>query len=437
MEALRRCETEPDARGGLAVAAKARDMMKVHHVFADPMGIAMSGQWGPCEARLQVKEKWQAVQWIDGPDKTGSNAVGDEDFGVNLGEDKSVGRRGALQLEVQELELEQQPASQERRKEIEEAPPNTKEGTREAPPDPAKDTQEAQSDPAKETREAPSDRKEEIREEPPDPEKKTQEVPLHSKEETREVPLDHEEETREVPLDPEVEKRKVPLDLEEETREVPLDPEEGTQGTPSGPTEKTREAPSDGKDGAQGTPSDSEDETLEAPSDPLEETLEASSGSEEETKGVVGLAEGPTELEGPAIPARRKLTISGNLPSNNVKVHVELAGVRRRGRSSTTKFSADERGRRRRECVDVRRRGHDNFPEKGGATGADSEGHATGAVIRLMTAAAAKDGELRHFDAEEVILRDKQGEHQLLRGLVFRRKVELPEPIVRDMPPEQ
>ena len=45
------------------------------------------------------------MQRIDGPDKTGINGVGNEDLGMKPGEDDSVGRRGALQLEVQELEL--------------------------------------------------------------------------------------------------------------------------------------------------------------------------------------------------------------------------------------------------------------------------------------------------------------------------------------------
>ena len=56
------------------------------------------------------------VQWIDGPDKIGSRGVGDEDLGLKPDENKSVGRRGAMQLEVQELEQEQQPASRERKK---------------------------------------------------------------------------------------------------------------------------------------------------------------------------------------------------------------------------------------------------------------------------------------------------------------------------------
>ena len=78
------------------------------------------------------------------------------------GEDESVGRRGALQLEVQELELEleQHPASQECRTKIQEAPLNPEKWTQKVPPDPAEDTQEAPPDPAEATWEAPSDRKE-------------------------------------------------------------------------------------------------------------------------------------------------------------------------------------------------------------------------------------------------------------------------------------
>ena len=186
------------------------------------------------------------------------------------------------------------------------------------------------------------------------------------------------EETREMPLNPEKEAREVALNPEEETRKVSsLDPEEGTQEAASDTPEETREAPSDCKDEAQGTPSDPEKETREAPSNPEEETLEVPSDSEEEeTKDTAG----PTELEGTIVPARRKLTISGSLPPNNVKAHVESAGARRRRRSSTARFSAEERGRRRRECVDVRRRGHDKFLEGGGATVADREGHVTGAA---------------------------------------------------------
>ena len=101
----------PKQGAALAVAVKAHDMVEVHHVLAHPsdkitqrtaqaMGIATTGQWRPCEVRLQVKAKPQALQWIDG-------GFGEEDLGLELGEDESVGRREALQLRVQELELEQ------------------------------------------------------------------------------------------------------------------------------------------------------------------------------------------------------------------------------------------------------------------------------------------------------------------------------------------
>ena len=39
--------------------------------------------------------KPSAVQWIDRPDKTESDDVGDEDLGVKPGEDDSVVRREA------------------------------------------------------------------------------------------------------------------------------------------------------------------------------------------------------------------------------------------------------------------------------------------------------------------------------------------------------
>ena len=182
-----------------------------------------------------------------------------------------------------------------------------------------------------------------------------------------------------MPSDPDEETREVPMDPEEETREVPLDPEERTQEAPSYTAEETQEAPSDREDEVQGTPSDSEEEILEAPSDPEEETLEAPSDFEE-AKYVAGLAEGPTDLDGPVIPALRKLTIGGNFPPNNINAPMESAGAHTRGRSSTAKFSADERGRQRRDCVDVRRRGHDDF-------------------------VAAKGGEMYHFDAEQAFLK--------------------------------
>ena len=93
---------------------------------------------------------------------------------------------------------------------------------------------------------------------------------------------------------------------------MPLDTEEGTQESPLDSAEETRK-----------TPSDREDKAQRKWSDPEEETVEAPLNSVEKTEYVAGLAEGPTELEGPVVPARRKVTIGGNLPSNNVKVHLE------------------------------------------------------------------------------------------------------------------
>ena len=187
------------------------------------------------------------MQWIDGPDKTGSNGVGDEDLGVKAGEDESVGRGGALQLEVQELELEQQPASQECKKEIHEASPGFEEGTQEG-----RDT----TGPGQET-------------------------------------------------------RGLPLDRKENTREAPSDSDQETQGT----SVNSRETPNP------------EGETREAPSDPGVET-----------EYVAGRAEGSTNLEGLVVPARRKLTTSGNLPPNNVNEHVKSTGARRRERAAPQSF---------------------------------------------------------------------------------------------------
>ena len=98
---------------------------------------------------------------------------------------------------------------------------------------------------------------------------------------------------------------------------------------------EVQEAPSDREDEAQGTPSYPEEETLEAPLDPEEEILEAPSDPDEKKKYAAGLVEGPTDLEGPVVPASRKRIIDANLPPNNLKAHVEPAGARRRGRRST------------------------------------------------------------------------------------------------------
>ena len=95
-------------------AGASRDVMEVHRMLAHPseditrktavmMGIEMTGQWGACETCFQVKAKrhaapkttdeWasvrtrqiverQAVQWVDGPKKTGGDDAGSDDRGM-------------------------------------------------------------------------------------------------------------------------------------------------------------------------------------------------------------------------------------------------------------------------------------------------------------------------------------------------------------------
>ena len=242
-------------------AGTSRDVMKVHRMLAHPsegitrktavmMGIETTGQWGACETCFQVKVKRhavlkktderasvrtrkiverQAVQWVDGPKKTGGDGTGSDDRGMKsagddttvekgtpqlnvqeLGQEQQltldehetqeafgtgsddrgmksagggtvVGRRSALQFEIQELELEQQPASSlELRKKVQEVPLNPEKETWEVPWDPEKETrevpldlkegtQEASPDPAEETWKAPSDREDEAQGTPPYP----------------------------------------------------------------------------------------------------------------------------------------------------------------------------------------------------------------------------------------------------------------------------
>ena len=144
--------------------------------------------------QLNVQELGQEQQLtLDEHETQEAFGTGSDDLGMkSAGGGPVVGRRGALQLEVQELELEQQPASSlELRKNVQEAPPDPEQGIREAPPDPAEDTQEATADPAEETWEAPSDREDEA-----------QGTPSYPEEETLEAPSDPEEGTLEAPSDP-------------------------------------------------------------------------------------------------------------------------------------------------------------------------------------------------------------------------------------------
>ena len=183
---------------------------------------------------------------------------------------------------------------------------------------------------------------------------------------------------------------------------MPLDRKEETREAPSDPNEETREAPLS-----------TEKETQEAPSD-----------SEEETKDVAGFAVGSTDLEGLVVPARRKLTISGNLPPNNVIVNVESTGARRRERSNAAKFSVDERGRQREECVDVRRQGHGDFSGEGGDTRADSQGHVTEAVNRQQAMNALEMEERRKIRRKNKCKVDRPNNKLVVRArVVYKRKV--------------
>ena len=316
----------PRQGAALAVAVKVHDMVEVHRVLAHPneritqktaqaMGIVTTGQWGPYEARLQVKAKRQAVQWIDGPDNTVSNSVSDEDLGEKPGEDESVGRRGALQREVQALGLEQQPALQERKKEIQEAPLDFEEGAQEALPDPAEATRKPPLDCMENTREAPSDSKEKT-----DPDEKIREVPSNTEKGTQKALPDPENKTRRHHWIPG--SRHVTTGSQgKDTRGAIISRGGGTRGaigSQQGDTGDTIGSREDTEGAAQ-----SRGETREAPSDPRVET-----------KYVAGLAEGSTDLKGSVVPMRRKLTISGNLPSKIVKANVKSTGERKRERSS-------------------------------------------------------------------------------------------------------
>ena len=123
-----------------------------------------------------------------------------------------------------------------------------------------------------------------------------------------------------MPSDPEEETLEALSDPKEETLEASSDPEE-TLEVPSDPEEETLEASSDTDEKMQEAPMNPE-EPQKAPPKPEGETREASSDSGVEAKDVAGLAEGSTDLEGLVVPARQKLTVSDNLPPNDVIARV-------------------------------------------------------------------------------------------------------------------
>ena len=121
-------------------AGVSRDVMKVHRIPAHPsenitrktaemVGIETTGQWGACETCFQAKAKRhtgpaktderasvrtrkimerQAVQWVDGPEKTGGDGTGSDDRDMKSARDGTIVERGTPQLNVQKLGQEQQ-----------------------------------------------------------------------------------------------------------------------------------------------------------------------------------------------------------------------------------------------------------------------------------------------------------------------------------------
>ena len=82
----------------LALVAKVRGIVEISPMLAhrseettqktaQAIKIAMTDQLGFYEALLEMEAKRQAVQWIDGPGKTGSDSVGNEELGVKRGKD--------------------------------------------------------------------------------------------------------------------------------------------------------------------------------------------------------------------------------------------------------------------------------------------------------------------------------------------------------------
>ena len=88
----------------------------------------------------------QAVQWVDGPKnkKTGGDGTGSEDRGMKSAEDGTIVERGTPQLNVQELRQEQQLTLHEH--ETQEAFSEHEEETRGALSEPEEETQEALSE---------------------------------------------------------------------------------------------------------------------------------------------------------------------------------------------------------------------------------------------------------------------------------------------------
>ena len=122
------------------IAGVSRDVMEAHRMSAHPseditrktaemVGFETTSQWGACETCFQAKAKRhavpkkmdervsvrirkiverQAVQWVDGFNKTGGDGTGSDDRGMKSARDGNIVKRETPQLIVQELGQEQQ-----------------------------------------------------------------------------------------------------------------------------------------------------------------------------------------------------------------------------------------------------------------------------------------------------------------------------------------
>ena len=63
--------------------------------------------WGVLLVKTRKIVERQAVQWVDGPKKTGGDGTGSDDRGIKSAGDGTIVERGTRQLNVQKLGQEQ------------------------------------------------------------------------------------------------------------------------------------------------------------------------------------------------------------------------------------------------------------------------------------------------------------------------------------------
>ena len=410
------------ASGAAPRASASRDVMEVHRMLAHPseditrktaviMGIETMGQWGACETCFQAKVKRhavpkktderasvrtrkivkrQAVQWVDGPKKTGGDGTGSDDRGMKSAGDGAIIERRTPQLDVQELGQEQQLTLHEHETQEAFGTGSDNRGMKSA------------GDGTIIERGTPQLDVQELGQE--------QQLTLHEHDETQEAfGTDSDDYGMKSAGDGTFVKRGTPqLNVQElgQEQQLTLDEHETQEAFGTGSDDRgmksARGGTVVGRRGAvqlevqelelEQQPASSLElrkEVQEAPPDPEQGTHKKPHRIPRRRHGRChwtpkrrhGKCHGtpkrrharshwtlkrghrrrrripPRRHGGPVVPASRKHTIGGNLPPNNLKAHVEPAGARRRGRRSTAKFSADEQGRQRGECVDVRRRG--------------------------------------------------------------------------------